>query len=153
MQTTTREAIIDHFEGLLRTLEPTFEQERDCRWARVHDAAGAGDSEGAELRRYVVVLGKDRLTRDAYSGGEVYTFQLDIHTACGGVSSDVLAHLVDEDHLDLRRTFEAELEPGTGGFGGIFRVDDLGFEMDSTLFDDAVMHSFDIAYFRQTGLN
>jgi hypothetical protein len=153
MQTTTPALIIAHFEGLLRELEPAHEAHRDQRWARIVDAIDTEEATSHELRRYVFALGEPRLTREAFSFGEVYTFRIELHTACGGISSDLLVHLVDEDHLDLRKTFENELEPGTDGFRGIFRVDDLGFEMGSTLFDDAVVHAFDVAYFRETGLN
>lgn len=154
MQNTTPALIVAHFESLLRELVPTYTGWSEYRWARIVDAAEVGESESPELRRYVFALGESRLTRQAFSGGEEYTFRLELHAACGGVNSDALYHLVDEDHLDLRRCFEDEAEPGTNNFGGIFRVDDLGYEFGrSTLSADAVVHAFDVAYFRETGLN
>lgn len=154
MQTTTPERIIAHFEGLLRAVTPSYEYFREFSWTRIVDAPTADEAASHELRRYVFALGESRLTRDCYSGGEAYTFRLELHAACGGVGAANLVHLVDSDHLDLRQTFEDEVEPGTDGFGGIFRVDDLGYAIgESTLFAESAVHMFDVCYFRLTGLN
>jgi hypothetical protein len=153
MQTTTVSAILSHFENLLRELEPSHEAHRDHRWARIVDAQDVSEADSPELRRYVFLPFESRLTREAFSYGEVYTFRLEVHAACGGLTPDQLYLLVDDDHLDLRQLLENELEPGTDGFGGIFKIDDLGYEMDSTLVNGAVAHIFDVLYFRNTGLN
>jgi hypothetical protein len=154
MQTTSPDRIVAHFEVLMRSITPAYTYFRDFGWTRIVNAPTTEEAASHELRRYVFGVGESRLTRDCYSSGEAYTFRLEVHAACGGVEADHLVHLVNEDHLDLRACFEDEVEPGTDNFGGIFRVDDLGFEIGtSTLFAESAVHMFDVCYFRLTGLN
>lgn len=159
MQTLTTLQITDAFVEKITAIEPTLYQLRECRWAFTpsqHKQVGGGAELAAATRNFDLVFGAAVPSYTAQPEaswvggvGTAYIVQMSVATSYAGVSSDILAHMLTQDSVDLRRALWMLRDPTLPGLVNVEGLGIVNARVDSEA-NVYVEHRFQIHYHQAT---
>ena len=150
METTTPQAIHEHFVQVIQAITPTYAYESDNPWSYVTSLPG--EVSGMEIRRFTMDWGiAEPEPEGLYSLGEEYTMILEINVGYAGLDKETPSWLIQQDGVDLRTVLLAQLSPTCPGLLSVRRID---FSVDS---DEEGhwygSHVFRVNYMHDTGVS
>jgi len=122
METTTPQAVHEHFRGVIEGITPSYSYLGDVPWAYVEELPG--EVSGPEIRRFTMDWSvAEPEPEGLFSLGEEYTTELEIHVAYGALPKEHAPWLVGTDGVDLRTVLLAQLSPTCPGLLSVRRVE------------------------------
>jgi|SRR5688572_32581637 len=130
--TTTTLEISDAMIEAIQAITPRFEHERATLWKYTPSERvnGRAKLENTELRSFDLVWTPGVRSFLWYGNGEAYMADVRVATSYRGVTPDLLAHMIQEDGVDLLRVTAQLPEPVVPGLSHFEQLGVGGYEID-----------------------